>query len=204
MSEVTAPLVSLVKDQKVDLTKGNPGMNALTAGGGWDINAGNAGSYDLDIMAFYLKNDADTTKYPHGKFASSYGKEGIAYFGHMKIAGLQLDKDNLTGAGEGDDERIFIDLSAIPADVDAVMLGVNIYDAKAKAQSFGMVKNAFMRIYDTAAPQKEHVRYDLTEDYSSNTAVLFGKLYRHNGEWKFQALGIGTNGDINEILAQFN
>ena len=189
--------LSLVKDQKVDLTKGNPGLNKVTAGLGWDINGGNASSYDLDAIAFHLKNDPDTAKYPHGKLVGS-----PVYFNNKKIAGLELDKDNLTGVGEGDDEKIFIDLSAIPAEVDACMIGVNIYDAKSKGQTFGMVKNAFMRIYDTASGQ-EHLKYDLSEDYSSNNAVLFGKLYRHNGEWKFQALGIGTNGDINEIVAPF-
>lgn len=202
MDTTTAPLVSLVKDQKVDLTKGNPGLNNVTVGGGWDVNGGNSGSYDLDLLAFFLKANADTAKYPHGQLV--HGAAGIAYFGNKKIAGCELDKDNLTGEGAGDDERIFVDLSAIPADVDAVMFGVNIYQAKQKAQSFGMVQNAFMRIYDTAAPQKEHIRYDLTEDYSGNTAILFGKLYRHNGEWKFQAIGQGVNGDINEVVAPFN
>lgn len=201
MSEVQAPVISLVKDEKVNLTKGNPGMNKLTAGGGWDINAGNSGSYDLDLLAFHLKNDPDTTKYPHGKWLGA--KENLAYFNNLKIAGIQLDKDNLTGEGEGDDEKLFIDLAAIPADCDAVMLGVNIYQGKEKSQHFGMVKNAFMRIFDTEPPQKEHIRYDLSEDYSGKTAVLFGKLYRHDGEWKFMALGIGCNGNVQEIVDQF-
>ncbi len=195
------PVVNAVKGQKVDLTKGNTGLNNVTVGGGWDINAGNAADFDLDLLAFYLKKDADTTKYPHGRITG--GTSGLVYFNNKKIAGLELDKDNRDGAGAGDDERIFIDLSQIPADVDAVMIGVNMYQAKEHGQNFGMVQNAFMRIYDTAAPQKEHIRYDLSEDYSANTAVLFGKLYRYEGEWKFQALGIGTNGTIQEIIDQF-
>lgn len=177
--------ISMVKGEKINLTKDNPGLSKLTAGFGWDINAGNASTFDLDGFAIQLVS---------GKFSGE--AKHLCYFNNKSIAGCQLDKDNLTGEGEGDDEKIFLDLSAIPADVNEVLLGINIYQADMKKQNFGMVKNAFCRLFDTATPTKEYCKYDLSEDYSTATALIAAKLYRHDGEWKFAALGEGKNGAI--------
>lgn len=187
MSTVT---LNLTKGGKLDLTKNTPGQAKFTVGLGWDINGGNAASYDLDAMAFHMKD---------GKLMTSNNAgvpSGICYFGNKSIAGVQLDKDNLTGEGEGDDEKIFIDFSAIPAEVTELMVGVNIYEATSRSQNFGMVRNAFMRVFND---NQEYIKYDLQEDFGTSTGVLVAKFYRKDGEWKVEGIGKGVTGSVEDI-----
>lgn len=179
--------LDLTKGSRVDLTKDKPGLTKVVVGLGWDINGGNAGDFDLDSMAFHMKDGK-----LHGATA------GIAFFGNKKIAGVELDKDNRTGAGEGDDEKMFVDLAAIPSEVTEVMIGVNIYQAASKHQNFGMVNNAYMRIFNPDT-NEVYVKYDLTEDYSTATAIKIAKLYRKDGEWKVQGIGEGATGTVEDI-----
>lgn len=181
--------LNLVKGAKVELTKTNPGLTKITIGGGWDVGD----NFDLDLSAYLIGAD--------GKLGAM---SNVVFFGAKKHASgaVELDKDNLTGVGEGDDEKIFVDLAKIPADRNEVYFGINIYQAVERRQNFGMVKNAFIRAFnplDNAVLAK----YDLSEDYSTATGVLAAKIYRHNGEWKFQALGEKLNGTINDIAKKF-
>ncbi len=180
--------VSLQKGQKVSLTKDNAGLNRVMIGLGWDEKQQPRGffapkqpDFDCDASLLLLKN---------GKLS---GKEDIVYFGNLRhmSGAVQHMGDNLTGAGDGDDERILVELSNIPAHYDRLVIVVNIYQAIERRQSFGQIANAFCRIVD-ARNNQELVRYNLTEDYSGMTAVVFGEIYRHNGEWKFNAIGQGT------------
>lgn len=183
--------ITLTKDQKVDITKSNPGLTKVTIGGGWDVNRGTGPDFDLDLFAIPLKG---------GKATAT--TTGFCYFGNMKVEGLELDKDNRTGAGDGDDERIFVDFSKIPADVDKVVIGVNIYQAATRSQNFGRVSNAYVRLFKSDN-NDELMKYDLSENYGSNTAVVLGELYRHEGEWKFQAKGEGRTGELDAIVQSY-
>ena len=127
----------------------------------------------------------------------------VVYFSHLEGQGVKHYGDNLTGAGDGDDETIGITLSALPDNADEVLVAVNIYQASERHQNFGQVNNAFIRVYD-AESKKELVKYDLTEDYSAFNALVMGKLYKKDGEWKFQAIGEGKNGTIADIAAAYN
>ena len=174
--------VSLTKGQKVDLTKGNPGLCNLLVGLGWDTNRYDGGSdFDLDAAAFLLGGD--------GKTASD---SDFVFYGNLKHASGSVEHlgDNLTGEGEGDDEEIKIDFT------------VTIYEAEERRQNFGQVSNAFIRIVDEAN-NTELVRYDLGEDFSVETAVVVGELYRNNGEWKFNAIGSGFQGGLQALCQNF-
>ena len=175
--------INLTKGQKVDLTKGNPSLKNIMVGLGWDVNAFDSGAdFDLDAAAFMLGADG---KCPTDKEFVFYGNLAHAS-GSVKHMG-----DNLTGAGDGDDEQILVDLASIPAQYDRIVIVVNIYQAVQRKQHFGMIKNAFIRIVDGRNNQ-EMCRYNLSDDYSNMTAMIFGEIYRHNGEWKFNAMGQGT------------
>ena len=185
--------ISLSKGQKVDLTKGNPGLKTILVGLGWDVNAFDSGTdFDLDASVFMCGAD--------GKCPSD--KEFI-YYGNLEHASTSVAHlgDNLTGAGEGDDEQIVIDLNSVPAEYDKIVMVVNIYMAKQRKQHFGLIQNAFIRLVD-ARNNKEICRYNLTENYSGLTSMIFGEVYRHNGEWKFNAVGQGTPDDGISQLAQ--
>ncbi len=181
--------VSLQKGQKVSLTKDNAGLSKVIIGLGWDEAQKKAGFFakkpepiDCDASAFALQG---------GKLVY---KEDIIYFGNLRhpTGTIQHMGDNLTGAGEGDDEQIIVELARVPAEYDRIVVVVNIYQAVQRKQHFGMIKNAFIRLVD-ARNNMELCRYNLTEDYSGMTAMVFGEVYRHNGEWKFNAIGQGTN-----------
>ena len=186
--------INLTKGQKVDLTKGNPGLKKLMVGLGWDVNAYDSGAdFDLDAAAFML---GDNGKCPSEKEFIFYGNlthpsESLKHMG-----------DNLTGEGEGDDEQIQVDLSKIPENVSKVAFTVTIYDAEPRRQNFGQVSNAYIRIVDETTGT-EIIRYDLGEDFSIETAVVVGELYRHNGEWKFNAIGSGFQGGLAALCASF-
>lgn len=198
MDAVTS--INLQKDQKVDLTKGNPALVIICCGLGWDVNQGNAAAFDLDAFAIALKE-----KKVYTKDAGS-----LLYFNSPKLNGKPAilngavvhSGDNLTGQGDGDDETITVELEKVPQDVEELKFFVNIYEAQSRSQRFGSVKNAFIRLYDGSTNQ-ELCKYDLSEDFSNYTGVLMGRMYRHNGEWKFEALGQGVNGDITSITQSY-
>ena len=184
--------ISLQKGQKIDLTKGNPGLNNIIVGLGWDVNKYDGQSdFDLDASAFLL----DQT----GKVSSD---KNFIYYGNLKGSGVEHTGDNLTGEGEGDDEQIKVDLRAVPQDVDRIAFTVTIYEAEARKQSFGQVSNAFIRIVDEATNQ-ELVRYDLGEDFSIETAIVVAELYRNEGEWKFNAVGSGFAGGLGALATNY-
>ena len=179
--------VSLQKGQKVSLTKGNPGLNNVVVGIGWDVNAfDTGGDFDLDASAFLL-TDA-------GKVSDA---GDFVYYGNLmhKSGAVQHLGDNLTGDGDGDDEQIKIDLSKVPANISRIAFTVTIYEAEERHQNFGMVSNAFVRIVNEANGE-ELLRYDLGEDFSIETAAVFGELYKNGDEWKFNAIGSGYQGGL--------
>lgn len=186
--------INLSKGQKVDLTKGNPGLKKIMVGLGWDVNQFDSGSaFDLDAAAFMTGANG---KCPTEKEFVFYGNLEHAS-GSVKHMG-----DNLTGDGDGDDEQILVDLTTVPADVEKVAFTVTIYDADARHQNFGQVSNAFIRIVDETTGQ-ELIRYDLGEDFSIETAVVVGELYRYNGEWKFNAIGSGFQGGLAALCGHY-
>jgi tellurium resistance protein TerD len=179
--------INLAKGQKVDLTKVNPGLKKIMVGLGWDVNAFDSGSaFDLDAAVFMVGSNG---KCPTEKEFVFYGNLEHES-GSVKHLG-----DNLTGEGDGDDEQITIDLSAIPANIDKIAFTVTIYDADTRNQNFGQVSNSFIRIVNEEN-NEELIRYDLGEDFSIETAVVVGELYRYNGEWKFNAIGSGYQGGL--------
>ena len=186
--------VSLKKGQKVDLTKSNPGLSKIIVGLGWDVNKYDGQKdFDLDAAAFLLggngkvTSDADFVFYNNLKHVSG----GVEHLG-----------DNLTGAGEGDDEQIKIDLAKVPAEIEKIDFTVTIHEAEERKQNFGQVSNAFIRIMDEGNGQ-ELIRYDLGEDFSVETAVIVGELYRNAGEWKFNAIGSGFSGGLAALGTNF-
>lgn len=186
--------INLTKGQKVDLTKGSPGLKNVMVGLGWDVNAFDSGSdFDLDAAAFLL---GENGKCPTEKEFIFYGNlehssEAVKHMG-----------DNLTGEGDGDDEQIMIDLGKIPANIAKIAFTVTIYDPETRRQNFGQVSNAYIRIVDEASGT-ELIRYDLGEDFSIETAVVVGEMYRHGGEWKFNAIGSGFQGGLAALCGHF-
>ena len=180
--------ISLQKGQKVSLTKDNAGLSRVVIGLGWDEVQQKRGFFapkqqeiDCDASAFLLAD---------GKLR---GVDDIVYFGNLrhKSGTVQHMGDNLTGAGDGDDEQIVVELDRVPAEYDRIVLVVNIYQADKRKQHFGMIQNAFIRIVDSRNNQ-ELCKYNLSDNYDGMTAMIFGEVYRHNGEWKFNAIGSGT------------
>ena len=186
--------VNLQKGQKVSLTKGNPGLKKVVVGLGWDVNQfDTGGDFDLDAAAFLLTDG--------GKVS---GSEDFVFYGNLKHPSgcAEHTGDNLTGAGEGDDEQIRIDLSLVPANISKIAFTVTIYEAEARRQNFGQVNNAFIRIYNEETGE-EMLRYDLGEDFSIETAAVFGELYKNGSEWKFNAIGSGFQGGLAALCANF-
>ena len=179
--------VNLQKGQKVSLTKDNPGLNNVVVGIGWDINRfDTGGDFDLDSAAFML-TDA-------GRVSN---QDDFIFFGNLThpSGSVRHMGDNLTGAGDGDDEQIRIELSKVPANISRIAFTVTIYDAEQRRQNFGQVSNAYVRIFDESNGV-ELLRYDLGEDFSIETAAVFGELYKNGAEWKFNAIGSGYQGGL--------
>ncbi len=177
--------VSLTKGANVSLTKAAPGLTAVTVGLGWDARTTNGKEFDLDGSAILCGADGNALSDGHFVF---YGREA-SVDGSVKHGG-----DNLTGVGDGDDEKIRVNLANVPADCAKIVIVVTIYEADKTGQNFGMVRNAFIRVVDEATGA-EIARYDLSEDSSTETGLVFGELYRNGDEWKFRAVGQGyTNG----------
>ena len=186
--------ISLAKGQKISLSKTNPGLNKVVVGIGWDVNMyDTGGDFDLDASAFLLGANGKVTSQNDFIF---YGQKNHPS-GSVEHLG-----DNLTGAGEGDDEQIKVNLSLVPADIERSAFSVTIYEADARGQNFGMVSNSFIRIYNEETGE-EILRYDLGEDFSIETAAIFGELYKNNGEWKFNAIGSGFQGGLAAICNNY-
>ena len=173
--------VSLSKGGNVSLSKEAPGLTAVTVGLGWDVRSTTGTDFDLDASAIGCKAD--------GKVLSD---QHFIFFNNLKSPDGSIEHlgDNLTGEGEGDDEQINVNLASVPAEVDRLVVTVSIYDAEARGQSFGQVRNAFIRVVNQSGGT-EIARYDLSEDASTETAMIFGELYRNAAEWKFRAVGQG-------------
>ncbi|MGE6631938.1 TerD family protein [Bacillus sp. NPDC077027] len=186
--------ISLSKGQKVDLTKTNPGLTKVVVGLGWDVNKYDGGQdFDLDASVFLLDATGKTTSPSDFIFynQTTGGAGSVVHTG-----------DNRTGAGDGDDEQVNIDLSSVPASIEKISFVITIHDAEARNQNFGQVSNAYVRILN-AASNEELIRYDLAEDFSIETAIIVGELYRHAGEWKFSAVGSGYQGGLSRIATDF-
>lgn len=184
--------ISLVKGGNISLTKEAPAMKIAIAGLGWDARATDGAEFDLDASVFMIGED--------GKVIS----DSNFIFFNQKLSpcgGVEHLGDNRTGEGTGDDEQIKIELAKIPSDVKKVVFGVSVYQAEERKQNFGQVSNAFMRIVN-ADNDEEITRFDLSEDASIETAMVFGELYRHNDEWKFKAVGQGYAGGLSALAAQ--
>lgn len=185
--------ISLVKGAKLDLTKGNPGLDKILVGLGWDTNQSGGHEFDLDAEVFLLGADNKVLSSNHVVFYNNK----ISPDGAVKHNG-----DNLTGVGEGDDETVLIQLSQVSQDIQKILFTVTIHDALARQQNFGQVNNAYIRIVDEATGQ-ELCRYDLTEDYSTAISVKTGEVYRHNGEFKFNAVGTGSTNDLSGLFGEY-
>ncbi len=185
--------INLTKGQKVDLTKSNPGLNNILIGLGWDINRYDGADFDLDAAAFLLNENSKVQS-----------DNDFVFYGNVKHNSGSVEHlgDNLTGEGEGDDEQIIVDLSKVPANISKIDFTVTIYEPEARGQNFGQVSNAFIRVVDKSS-NTELVRFDLGEDFSVETAVVVGEIYRHNGEWKFNAIGSGFSGGLKALCQNF-
>lgn len=186
--------ISLKKGQKVDLTKSNPSLKKILVGLGWDTNKYDGGSaFDLDAAAFLLNDAGKVNEDSDFVFYSNQTHPS----GAVKHMG-----DNLTGDGDGDDEQIVIDLTTIPANINKIDFTVTIYEAEERRQNFGQVSNAFIRIVNEET-NEELIRYDLGEDFSIETAVIVAEMYRHDNEWKFNAIGSGFQGGLHALCLNF-
>ena len=186
--------INLSKGQKVDLTKGNPSLKNIMVGLGWDVNAFDGGyDFDLDASAFVL-----------GANGLCPTDKDFIFYGNLKHASGAVEHmgDNLTGSGDGDDEQILVDLSKIPANIERIAFTVTIYDADLRRQNFGQVSNAYIRIVDQVTGQ-EIIHYDLGEDFSVETAIVVGELYKRNGDWKFNAIGSGFSGGLAALCGHY-
>jgi len=185
--------VSLSKGGNVSLTKAAPGLTAVVVGLGWDVRSTTGVDFDLDASALGLAEN-------HKIVSDEY----FVFFNNLKSpdGAIEHTGDNLTGEGEGDDEQIKVDLANTPAQDSSIVFPVSIYDGDARGQSFGQVRNAFIRVVN-AADQSELARYDLSEDASTETAMVFGELYRNGPEWKFRAIGQGYASGLAGIARDF-
>ena len=186
--------VSLSKGQRVDLTKGRPSLKNILVGLGWDINHydGEA-DFDLDASVFMVKENDKVGK-----------DEDFIFYGNLEHSSKSVKHmgDNRTGEGDGDDEVIKIKLDKIPSDYETLAVTVTIYDAESRLQNFGMVGNAYVRVVDEETGE-ELIRFDLSEDFSTETALVVAEIYKHNGEWKFKAVGSGYNGGLKALCNQY-
>ncbi|MGV9311190.1 TerD family protein [Streptomyces sp. NPDC003691] len=185
--------VSLSKGGNVSLTKEAPGLSAVVVGLGWDVRTTTGTDFDLDASALLIDGG--------GKVLSDHH---FVFFNNLKSpeGAVEHTGDNLTGEGEGDDEQIKVDLAAVPANAEKIVFPVSIHEGESRGQSFGQVRNAFIRVINQAGGA-ELARYDLSEDASTETAMVFGELYRHGAEWKFRAVGQGYASGLRGIAQDF-
>ncbi len=185
--------ISLSKGGNISLSKEDPGLQKINVGLGWDERATDGAEFDLDASAFLLKADGKTR-----------GDQDFIFYNQLKSVDGSVEHtgDNRTGGGDGDDEVISVDLTRVATEVQKVVFTVTIHDADARSQNFGQVSNAFIRLVN-AETGRETVRYDLGEDFGTETALVFGEIYRHNGEWKFRAVGQGYAGGLAAMCQQY-
>ncbi len=185
--------VSLSKGGNVSLSKTDPGLKQVLIGLGWEARSTDGVDFDLDASAFLLTES--------GKVR---GDNDFIFYNNLRSVDGSVEHtgDNRTGAGEGDDEALKIDLDKVPADITKIVFTVTIHDADARKQNFGMVADAFIRIVNDDS-NVEVARFDLTEDASTETAMVFGEIYRHDGEWKFRAVAQGYAGGLKAMCAQY-
>ena len=184
-------ILNLQKNEILDLTKRNPGLKKVTLGAGWDISNGGL-DFDIDIAAFLL--DANN------KFNTV---SNVIFFNNKQGQGIALSGDNRTGAGEGDDETILIDLENINPSIQKIVFVVTIHEAQSRRQTFGMVNNSYVRLLDTQNNDRELCRFNLKADGSTATSVLFAELYRDMGEWQFKAVGKLLEGSLNTLINEY-
>ncbi|MDQ7096887.1 TerD family protein [Desulfosporosinus sp. PR] len=186
--------INLQKGQKVDLTKGNPGLKKIVVGLGWDVNKYDGGNdFDLDAAAFMLNSEGKVTD----------DKNFIFYNNTSSSEGSVMHTgDNRSGVGEGDDEQIKVDLSLVPGAIAKISFGITIHEAKERRQNFGQVANSYVRVLDEESGA-ELIRYDLGEDFSVETAIVVGELYRNGAEWKFNAIGSGYQDGLAGLCRDF-
>ncbi|NNG36719.1 TerD family protein [Nakamurella aerolata] len=189
--------VSLTKGGNVSLTKAAPALNALTLGLGWDVRTTTGADFDLDASALVVGADGKVISNGHFVFFNNKRSPD----GSVEHSG-----DNLTGEGAGDDEAVTVTVSALPPEADKVIVAASIYDADTRNQTFGQVRNAYVRVVDNASGE-ELARYDLSEDAATETAMVFGEVYRHgtpdNPEWKFRAVGQGYASGLAGIAQEY-
>jgi tellurium resistance protein TerD len=185
--------VSLSKGGNVSLTKQAPGLAAVLVGLGWDARTTSGADFDLDASALML-----------GAAGKILTDQHFIFFNNLKSpdGSVEHTGDNLTGEGEGDDEVIKVNLAGVPGEIDKIVVAVSIYDAESRGQSFGQVRNAFIRVVNQA-DNVEIARYDLSEDASNETAMIFGEVYRNEAEWKFRAVGQGYSTGLAGIARDF-
>lgn len=186
--------INLSKGQKIDLTKTNPGLTKVLVGLGWDTNKySGGGDFDLDASIFLV-----------GENGKSRGPEDFVFYNNLTGGNGSVvhTGDNLTGEGDGDDEQVIVDLPNVPADIYKVVFTVTIHEAESRGQNFGQVSNAFIRVMNENSSE-EVLRYDLGEDFSIETALVVGELYRHGAEWKFNAIGSGYQGGLAALVNDF-
>ena len=185
--------ISLQKGGNVTLSKEAPGMKKMLVGLGWDVRATDGDGFDLDASAFLL-NEAGKVR----------GDADFIFYNQAKSTDGSVEHtgDNRTGAGDGDDESIIVDLSKVPAEIHKIAVCVTIHDATARKQNFGMVNSAYVRCVN-AADNVEVAKYDLSEDASVETAMIFGEIYRNGSDWKFKAIGQGFQGGLGPLAKSF-
>ena len=189
---VNGPSLNLKKNDVLNLTKKNPGLEEVILGAGWDV-AQIGQDFDLDIAAFLLNGRGKVQNIP----------ADVVFFNNMKAPGIELLGDNRTGAGDGDDERIQINLRKLPPYVEKIVFVVTIFEATSKRQTFGMVENSFVRLLDSKHNEKELCIFNLKENGSTSTAVIFAELSKVQGEWEFKAIGEGKIADLNGVLSLY-
>ncbi len=185
-------VLNLKKNDVLNLTKKAPGLTEVILGAGWDV-ANNGFDFDLDIAAFLLDESGKVANVP----------DDVIFFNNMKGQGIELLGDNRTGAGDGDDERIQMDLSQIRQDIKKIVFVVTIHEAQMKRQTFGMVENSYVRLLDTKNNEKEICKFNLKENGSTATSVIFAEIHRDGYEWQFKAIGEGKIADLNGILGLY-
>lgn len=185
--------VTLSKGQNVSLSKTDPLLKHILIGLGWDARSSDGQDFDLDASVFMT---ADNGKVPSDDY--------FVFYNQLKspCGSVQHTGDNLTGDGDGDDESVIVELEKVPANIKSLFVTVTIHDAETRRQNFGQVSNAFVRLANHETGQ-EVLRFDLSEDYSTETAMVFGEVYRHNGDWKFRAIGQGYAGGLLALCNQY-
>ena len=186
--------IVLKKGQKIDLTKGNPGLKNIKLGLGWDTNSFDSGyDYDLDVSVFMVGESQRVEK-----------DEDFIFYNNLKHPSEAVEHlgDNRTGDGDGDDEEILVDFSKMPDRIEKIAVTVTIYEAKERRQNFGQVNNSYVRLVNSDN-EEELLRYDLGEEFSIETAIVVCEIYRHNGEWKFSAVGSGFEGGLEALCRSY-